>query len=112
MRIGIFDSGIGGMTVLSELVRQFPQADYTYLGDTANLPYGSKSPTQVRELSRICAESLAARGLDLLVVACNTASSLAIDVIREAAPGVPVVGMVEAGVRALAHARQAQSGGP
>jgi glutamate racemase len=107
MKIGVFDSGIGGLTVLAALRERLPHAEYVYLGDTANLPYGTKSPAQVTRLSVACAERLKPYGLDALVVACNTASSVALEAIREAMGTVPVFGVVEPGVQAVVEALEA-----
>jgi glutamate racemase len=101
MRIGVFDSGIGGITVLSEIRKKLGFVDYVYLGDTAHLPYGTKSAAQVERLSIDCAKILKEKKVDALIVACNTASSLAIDVIRIAMSPIPVFGMVEPGVEAV-----------
>lgn len=98
MRVGVFDSGIGGITVLHELRRAIPDADFVYLGDTAHVPYGTKSPTQIERLSGDCARTLRARGVDAVVVACNTASSWALDAVRDVMGRVPVLGVVEPGV--------------
>ena len=101
MRIGVFDSGIGGITVLSALREALPEAEYIYLGDTANLPYGTKSPAQVVKLSLACVHFLRERKVDAVVVACNTASSLALGEMKEALYPIPVYGVVEPGVRAV-----------
>jgi hypothetical protein len=84
MKIGVFDSGVGGLTVLEALRTEYPQVDFSYLGDTAHVPYGSKSPSHVTALSVAAAKTLQAEGIDLLVVACNTASSVALEAIRDA----------------------------
>src|SRR5687767_9478360 len=97
MRIGVFDSGIGGLTVLRELRRRIGAADYIYLGDTAHLPYGTKSPAHARSLSIMCAQIRKSKRVDALVVACNTASSLALDVVRAEMHPIPVLGVVEPG---------------
>lgn len=97
--IGIFDSGVGGLTVLDALRRRLPGEDFLYLGDTARLPYGTKSAATVTRYALNAAAHLASAGVKLLVVACNTASSAALEVLEEASP-VPVVGVVEPGVRA------------
>jgi glutamate racemase len=97
--IGVFDSGVGGLTVLQEIRKRLPGEDYLYLGDTARLPYGSKSPATVQRYALNAARHLVERGIKLLVVACNTASSYALDEVAAACP-VPVVGVVEPGVRA------------
>ncbi|MEZ5066309.1 MAG: glutamate racemase [bacterium] len=102
--IGVFDSGVGGLTVLRALREALPAEPLTYLGDTARLPYGTKGPETVRRYSIQAAHCLVDRGVKMLVVACNTASSLALDALeREFAP-VPVVGVVRPGARAAAAA--------
>lgn len=98
MKIGVFDSGIGGTTVLQELRSRFPDQDFLYFGDTANVPYGTKSPAQIRSLAKAASTYLKSQGVDLLVVACNTASCVAMDDIRQVMGDTPVVGVVEAGV--------------
>src|SRR5437899_2508611 len=75
-KIAVFDSGVGGLTVLKELLRIVPQADYLYFGDTARLPYGSKSAETVAKYAISAAHFLEAQGAELLVVACNTATAL------------------------------------
>ena len=92
--IGVFDSGFGGLTVLRELLPLIPGAHYIYLGDTARLPYGSKSQTTIARYAVESARFLAARGAGHLVIACNTASALAMDEIRKAVP-IPVTGVIE-----------------
>lgn len=100
-RVGVYDSGVGGLTVLDELVEQHPQHHYFYYGDTANVPYGSKSVEQIQSLATEAAGYFKDKQLDLLVVACNTVSCVAIPEIEAALPGVPVVGVVEAGVTSV-----------
>ncbi|MFN3412700.1 MAG: glutamate racemase [Thermoanaerobaculum sp.] len=100
--IGVFDSGIGGLTVLSELVTQLPEESFIYLGDTARLPYGTKSPETVTRYALAAARFLMARGIKLLVVACNTASATALPALRRALP-VPVLGVVEPAAQAAAR---------
>jgi glutamate racemase len=97
--IGVFDSGVGGLTVLRELRRQLPAADYLYVGDTARLPYGSKSQATVARYAVESARFLVEHGAGCLVIACNTASALALPEIR-AAVAVPVLGVVETGADA------------
>ncbi|MBV9928622.1 MAG: glutamate racemase [Acidobacteria bacterium] len=97
--IGIFDSGVGGLTVYRALHERLPTERYVYLGDTARVPYGTKSLSTVERYAIENARFLVSRGVKLLVVACNTASALAVPAIR-AAVGVPVVGMIGAGARA------------
>jgi glutamate racemase len=100
--IGVFDSGFGGLTVLKALLKRMPESRYAFLGDTARLPYGSKSQ---RTIARYASESaqflVEEQGAEFLVIACNTASALALDAIREAV-SVPVLGVIEPGVRAAA----------
>jgi glutamate racemase len=106
--IGVFDSGFGGLTVLRALIRRLPQAQFAFLGDTARLPYGSKSR---RTIARYAAQSaqflVREQGAQFLVIACNTASALALDAIQNAVP-VPVLGVIEPGASA---ARQASRTG-
>jgi glutamate racemase len=98
-QIGIFDSGVGGLTVLKALRERMPSEHYLYLGDTARLPYGTKTAATVRRYALNAAGRLVDHGVKLLVVACNTASSYALDVLTEFSP-VPVVGVVVPGARA------------
>ena len=97
--IGVFDSGVGGLTVLRALLTQLPGADYIYLGDTARLPYGSKSRATIARYAVSSARFLVEQGAEFLVIACNTASALALDEIR-AAVSVPVLGVIETGANA------------
>jgi glutamate racemase len=99
--IGVFDSGFGGLTVLKALLELIPEADYLYFGDTARLPYGSKSVETVARYAVEAAHFLEGHGAGLLVIACNTATALALDRITAAAH-VPVVGVVEPGAEAAA----------
>lgn len=98
--IGVFDSGVGGLTVLKALQERLPAEDYLYLGDTARLPYGTKSAQSVTRYALQCTRLLVDRGVKLLVVACNTASSVALPALEAAYPGLPVVGVVRPGARA------------
>ena len=97
--IGIFDSGVGGLTVYRALHERLPAERYVYLGDTARVPYGTKSLSTVEHYAIENARFLEERGIKLLVVACNTASALALPAIRRSV-GVPVVGMIGPGARA------------
>jgi glutamate racemase len=101
--IGVFDSGFGGLTVLKALLEVIPGADYAYFGDTARLPYGSKSVETVARYALEAAHFLESYGAQMLVIACNTATALALDHITGAAH-VPVVGVVEPGAEAAAAA--------
>jgi glutamate racemase len=100
--IGIFDSGVGGLTVLKEVVRVLPQEDTIYLGDTARVPYGTKSPETVVRYSRQIAQYLLSRDIKLLVVACNTASAVALSTLQQQFE-IPIVGVIEPGARAAAN---------
>jgi glutamate racemase len=97
--IGVFDSGIGGLTVLRALVDALPAEEFIYLGDTARLPYGTKSKEVIVRYSRENSEFLLAKGIKLLVVACNTSSAVALEAIA-ADTMVPVIGVIEPGARA------------
>ena len=99
MKIGVFDSGFGGLTVLRELLAAIPQADYLYLGDTARLPYGSKSAATVARYAVSSVEFLVDKGAEYVVIACNTASALAMQQIR-AAVRTEVLGVIAPGARA------------
>jgi glutamate racemase len=99
--IGVFDSGFGGLTVLKALLQLIPDADYLYFGDTARLPYGSKSAETVARYAVGAAHYLEQQGAQTLVVACNTATALALDKITQAA-NVPVVGVIEPGAERAA----------
>lgn len=105
--IGVFDSGFGGLTVLKELVALIPNADYLYFGDTARLPYGSKSVETVARYAVEATRFLEGRGANLLVIACNTATALALDQICQAAH-VPVVGVVEPGAEQASAASRSR----
>ncbi len=98
--IGVFDSGVGGLTVLRALRRRLPHAHYIYVGDTARLPYGSKSQATVARYAVESARFLLAAGAQSLVIACNTASALALPELRAAAAPIPVLGVIEAGAEA------------
>jgi glutamate racemase len=102
--IGVFDSGVGGLTVLSALREQLPSEDFLYLGDTARLPYGTKSGETVVRYALQAADALVERGIKALVVACNTASSVALPALRDRFGGLPVIGVVEPGAEAAVAA--------
>ncbi|TVP72801.1 MAG: glutamate racemase [Nitriliruptor sp.] len=99
--IGVFDSGLGGLTVLHAMVDLLPAEDLLYLGDTARYPYGERDLADLQRISLAVAEELVDRGIKLLVVACNSATAAALPELREALD-VPVVGVVDPGVRAAA----------
>jgi glutamate racemase len=110
LTIGVFDSGFGGLTVLRELLPLVAGAHCVYLGDTARLPYGSKSRETIVRYALSSARFLQQRGAELLVVACNTATALALDELREALT-IPVVGVIEPGAEAAADACKEQETG-
>lgn len=102
--IGVFDSGFGGLTVLRTLIHKLPQARFAFLGDTARLPYGSKSRRTIARYAVQSAQFLVReQGAQFLVIACNTASALALDAIQDAVP-VPVLGVIEPGASAASRA--------
>jgi len=96
--IGIFDSGVGGLTVLKELMKTLPQEDTIYFGDSARFPYGTKSPETIVRYSMEIASFLSSREIKLLVVACNTASAVALEALKQEL-SIPVVGVIEPGAR-------------
>ena len=103
--IGVFDSGVGGLTVLKALREVLPAEHLVYLGDTARLPYGTKSPQSISRYALQATESLLGRGIKLLVVACNTASAVALQALKEHLSPLPVVGVVEPGAQAAVAER-------
>ncbi len=102
--IGVFDSGVGGLTVVRALRERLPNERLLYLGDTARVPYGTKSAESVRRYAAQATRQLVARGIKALVVACNTASAVALDVLRELHAPLPVLGVIEGGARAAVSA--------
>lgn len=102
--IGVFDSGVGGLTVLKALRGLLPGEDFIYLGDTARLPYGSKSRATVERYSLQCARVLVHKGVRALVVACNTASAAALPALRAEHPGLAIFGVIEPGAAAAVRA--------
>jgi glutamate racemase len=107
--IGVFDSGLGGLTVFKALARRLPRESLVYFGDTAHVPYGSKSKEAVTRYSVDAARFLASRGIKALVVACNTSSALALREIESAA-AQPVLGVIDAGAEAAAAAAHKRIG--
>ena len=106
--IGVFDSGVGGLTVLRALLERLPAEDFVYLGDTARLPYGTKSPGSIRQYSLQAARMLHERGVKCLVVACNTASAIALGALTDQFAPVPVLGVLEPGADAACRATHNQ----
>ena len=101
--IGVFDSGFGGLTVLRELLKHLPAADFLYLGDTAHLPYGSKSQAMVTRYTDAAIRTLTDHGAEMVVIACNTASALALPSLLRTRT-VPLVGVIRPGAQAAAAA--------
>lgn len=101
--IGVFDSGIGGLTVLREILRELPEEGIIYLGDTARVPYGIRSPETVKRYSFENASFLVSRGIKMLIVACNTASAVSLNDLRERF-NIPVLGVISPGARAAVAA--------
>lgn len=108
LTIGVFDSGVGGLTVLRALVDHLPDADYLYFGDTARLPYGSKSAATVAHYATGAVHYLQDHGANLLVIACNSATALAFREIQAAAQ-VNVIGVVDPGAKAAADASKTRN---
>ena len=98
--IGVFDSGMGGLTVLRALSSRLPHEHFVYLGDTARLPYGTKSAETVQAYALQATRLLVGEGVKMVVIACNTASAVALYVLQEAWDPVPVIGVIEPGARA------------
>ncbi|HEX5578003.1 MAG TPA: glutamate racemase [Gemmatimonadaceae bacterium] len=105
--IGVFDSGIGGLTVVRELMRQLPNESIIYFGDTARVPYGPKSPDTVIRYSREIIDFLKSQGVKAVVVACNTATAHALPTLR-AENDLPIVGVIDPGARAAAKATKSR----
>lgn len=103
--IGVFDSGVGGLTVVRELWRRMPAERIVYFGDTARVPYGAKAPSTVLRYAREAAAFLLAHDVKLIILACNTATAHAVDALRRRVP-VPVVGVVEPGARTAVRTTQ------
>lgn len=103
----MFDSGVGGLTVLKALRDTMPHEDLVYLGDTARLPYGTKSPASISRYACQATALLQQRNIKLLVVACNTASAVALEALRQQMQPLPVIGVVEPGAAAAIAARPA-----
>src|SRR3954449_3616255 len=107
--IGIFDSGVGGLTVFREIARALPHHPLIYLGDSARVPYGTKSPDTVTRYTLQAASHLLDRGIGMLVVACNTATAAALPALQATLP-VPVIGVVEPGARAAVERTRGRVG--
>jgi glutamate racemase len=107
--IGVFDSGVGGLTVLRALRERLPNESFLYLGDTARLPYGTKSGDSVLRYSIQATEFLVGRGIKYLVIACNTASSVAVEALRARFAPMPVIGVIEPGAVAGCNATKSDA---
>ncbi len=102
--VAVFDSGLGGISVLRALVRRMPGEDFLYFGDSANAPYGVRPAAEVRELTQSVIARLYARGIKAAVIACNTAPAAALPALRETWPDMPIIGVIEPGSRAACEA--------
>lgn len=109
--LGVFDSGLGGLTVVRELLDALPNERIVYLGDTARVPYGTRSPETVLRYARGCAAVLLRHDVKVLVIACNTASAVAVEMLR-AELDLPVVGVIEPGARSALRAGEVALGSP
>ena len=101
--IGIFDSGVGGLTVLRELTRQLPQESILYVGDTARLPYGDRSPEEIRQFGHEIMTWMMTQNVKMVMMACNTSSALALEQVQQAFP-IPILGLICPGARAAVKA--------
>ena len=99
--IGVFDSGVGGLTVLSALAHLLPNEDFLYLGDTARVPYGGRSPRIIQRYSLEIVEFLTQKKIKMLVIACNTSTAFAESLIKDRYPNLPIIGVIQPGVDAL-----------
>ncbi len=106
--IGVFDSGVGGLTVYRALKQALPQENFLYLGDTARVPYGVRSPETIREYTLEAAECLVKAGIKFLVVACNTATGVALPLLQKTYPSLPMMGVIDAGAAAALKASKSQ----
>jgi len=102
--IGIFDSGVGGLTVFKAVETTLPHESFVYLGDTARVPYGTRSASTIRKYALQTAGFLVSQGVKMLVVACNTSAAVALPTLRKGFPGLPVLGVTEPGAKAAATA--------
>lgn len=98
--IGMFDSGVGGLTVFSEIVKELPNEDIIYLGDTKNFPYGSKSKEAIIELSKKCVDFLISKNVKLIIIACGTATSQSLETLQKIY-NVPIIGIIEPTIYSL-----------
>lgn len=108
--IGLFDSGIGGLTVARALLEKAPKTDFIYLGDTARTPYGNKSPETVVRYAIEDAEYVIKHGAKMVIIACNTASALALPKLQEAYPDIPFLGVIKPAAQAVSGRRPSRVG--
>ncbi len=106
--IGVFDSGLGGLTVVAAIRKLLPQEDIVYLGDTARVPYGNRSPETIRAFAADDMNYLSGQNIKMAVAACNTVSAAALDCLQEKYPAIPVSGVIEAGAAAAAKTAERQ----
>jgi glutamate racemase len=109
--IGVFDSGVGGLTVVKEIKKQLPDVSIIYFGDTARLPYGSKSPETIQRYSAEIVDFLKSKGCKTIVIACNSASALAADFVREKYPDIKIYDVVSTGAQAAVEATKTKKVG-
>jgi len=109
--IGIFDSGVGGLTVVKEIKKILPDVPIVYFGDTARLPYGNKSPETIQKYSSEIVEFLKNKGCRTIVIACNSASALAADYVREKFPDLKIYDVVSSGAEAVAETTRSKKVG-
>ncbi len=99
LRIGLFDSGVGGLTVLREVYRQMPQESLLYFADSARLPYGTRSPEEILQFVREILDWMCAQGVKMIIMACNTSSALALEIVRKEYD-IPILGVILSGAKA------------
>lgn len=109
MRVGLFDSGIGGLTVLKSLIKRYPDNEYIYFGDTANLPYGSKSIDELKKLAKHNIELLLSFNVDLVVIACGTVSSNCLDYLKSNY-NIPIIDIISPAINYLNNAKYSNVG--
>lgn len=107
-KIGVFDSGLGGLTVLKQLHKHFPNQEYIYFGDNARVPYGSKSEKMVNHYSEQAVNFLIAKGAEFIVIACNTSSAIALEYLKQKFPKIGFVGMIEPAVKGALSVSESQ----
>ena len=104
MRVGLFDSGIGGLTVLKKLIDKYPNNEYIYFGDTLNMPYGSKNIEELKELASHNVEFLISKNVDIIIIACGTVSSNCLDYLRENY-NIPIIDIISPTIEYLSNSK-------